>query len=209
MIVYKLTTRDGYTRRGLPGETRWGPRVRNEATGPVPMLCSDGVIHSYPSPGIAALMNPIHAQIEAPICWKAEAGPYLDHDGTKGGHKWVRTLERVPLPKLTTAQRVEIAIRVSLWRPQPREYVTWAHKWLSGEGRSAASAREAWAVTKAAAAWAAWAAESAASEAAAEAAWAAESAAAWAADASSISEGRAFAKRLTALIRRVMKEGRK
>ncbi len=219
MIVFKLTDSDGYTRRGRYNETLWGKGVRHEATG-TGGLCSDGVIHRYDSPELAAFMNPIHAQIERPVCWEAEAGRTVEHDGTKGGSRWLRTLRKVPLPTLTTEQRVEIAIRVALWHRDalPPAYITWAERWLSGEDRSAeaaeeaadeaaraaerAAARAAWAAA-AAEAWAetafAWAAEEEAeAEAEAEAARAAERAAARATD------KRAFAERLTNLIKEVM-----
>ncbi len=214
--VYKLTDSDGYTRRGRYNETLWGKGVRHEATG-TGGLCSPGVIHQYNSPELASFFNPIHANIEHPICWEAEAGRTVEHDGTKGGSRWLRTLRKVPLPTLTTEQRVEIAIRVALWHRSslPSGYITWAERWLAGEDRSAEAARAAEAAAaraeERAAAWAAgaaeaWAAEEAAG--AAEEAWA-EAAEAWAAAeaeraAAMAPDKRAFAKRLTNLIREVL-----
>ncbi len=177
MSVYKLTDPDGYTRRGEAHGTLWGEGVRHEATG-TGGLGSPGVIHQYNSPELASFFNPIHANIEHPICWEAEAGRTVEHDGTKGGSRWLRTLRKVPLPTLTTEQRVEIAIRVALWHRDalPPAYITWAERWLSGEDRSAEAAEEA----------------------ADEAARAAERAAARATD------KRAFAERLTELVRTVV-----
>jgi hypothetical protein len=66
MILYKLTDKDGYTRRGRTGETLWGPGVSHTATGDEAELCTDGVIHAYTDPWLGLFLNPIHANIDHP-----------------------------------------------------------------------------------------------------------------------------------------------
>ncbi len=172
-MKYKLTNQDGYTRKGETNETLWGENVTHAATGEGNELCTDGVIHYYDSPEEAAFYNPIHADIKDPVCWEAK-GRKVAHDGVKGGCKTVTTIRKVPLPEITTEQRVEIAIRCALTVYSNPSFVLWANNWLSGKDRSAAAAA---AAARAAAARAAEAAAVAAAEvaagAAAEVAWAA------------------------------------
>ena len=171
--VYTLTDADGWTRRACANALHWGEGVTHTATG------TDGVVHWYDSPELAAMMDPIHGCYGADaICWRATVADVVDHDGVKGGSRSLTTVERVPLPALTTLQRVEVAIRVSLLCKDgaalPERYLAWAHRWLDGTDRSAATA---WAAVRAAekvrlAVATAWPAE-AAVRAAARAAWAA------------------------------------
>ena len=81
MILYKLTDKDGYTRRGQLGETLWGPGVSRTATGDKAELCTDGVIHAYTNPWLGLFLNPIHANIKQAAraaraaAWAARAAP--------------------------------------------------------------------------------------------------------------------------------------
>ncbi len=180
MIYYKLTDSEGYTRRGRPGETRWGENVTHRAREKGRELCTNQVIHGYRDPLLAQFMNPIHANLSDPICWELR-GCVVADDGTKLGFKTATTLRRVDLPGVTIAQRVRFGILCALEVYHEPSFVAWAQGWLSGPDRSAAeaaarAAEAARAAAKAAraAAWAAWAAAWArAAEAAAEAAWAA------------------------------------
>ena len=67
--LYKLTDRDGFTRRGLTGETKWslGFTLCTSGAGD---LCGPGFIHAYTDPLLAVFLNPIHADILDPIGWR-------------------------------------------------------------------------------------------------------------------------------------------
>lgn len=161
MEKIKLVTQDYKTRKGEKNETLWevGKRVEAVGTGG---LCTDGVIHFYDSIWVALLMNCYHADIPNPRAIVIEVGEVVAHDGTKGGSKWATMLCEIPVPMMTTEQRVEIAIRCALAVSHDPEFVEWANKWLSGEDRSRGVAEEAEWAAKAAAEMAAWAAARAA-----------------------------------------------
>ena len=74
MKVYKLTNQDNKTKNN----TIWGENVTHKTNGEEE-LCGPGWLHFYYSPELAALLNPIHAQIINPKLWEAEAnGKILD-----------------------------------------------------------------------------------------------------------------------------------
>ena len=185
MKLYKLTNQDDTTFKG----TKWGKGVTHKATGKDEHLCSSGFIHAYRDPHQAVFMNPIHGNFQNPHIWECEGDVVID-DTTKVGCKSMTTIKRTRLPRMTTMQRVEIAIHLALIVYKEKDFKTWADNWLSGKDRSrtaaeaAADAAEAAAArtAKAAAAWAAaWAATKAADAAVAKAAAGAAAEAAWAA----------------------------
>jgi hypothetical protein len=179
--LYKLTDKDGYTRRDASNETLWGPNVTHRATG-TGGLCTNGVIHAYEHPLIAAFMNPVHVSFGNPILWIAE-GEITHREGQlKCGCRELTTVKKTRLPKITQEQRIRISIYCALSQFKDPAFETWAKNWLSGKDRTAEAA-------------AAWAAEAAA-RAAARAAEAAARAAARAADFD-----------LLSIIRRVVEKG--
>ena len=105
MKLYKLTDKDGFTRNG----TKWSPGVTHTAQAEGNELDSDQVIHAYPSPEMAAIMNPVHANIVDPILWESE-GDVVVSDGTRVGCKSLTTIRRIMLPEITTKQIVRFAI---------------------------------------------------------------------------------------------------
>ena len=140
-------------------------------------LCGPGWLHCYSDPLLAVLLNPIHADYENPRLFRAHVGGTSKPDhGLKSGYTKMTLIEEIPVPAISTAQRVRFAILCAMKVYQDPGFVQWGENWLSGKDRSAEAARAA-AEAAEAAAWAA--------EAAAEAAWAAEAAraAAWAAEA--------------------------
>ena len=169
MKVYKLTDRDGYTRRGMDGETKWGEGVTHEAVGEGTELCTSGVIHYYDDPALALFTNPAHANLMDPLVWEAEITESAATDGLKGGAKRLTTLHILNVPKPTTEQCVGFGILCSLELLQSGSYKKWANHWLDGTDRSVESA----AVAEAAAAAARAATRAAEAEAAARAAEAA------------------------------------
>lgn len=160
MKYYKLTNSEGKTYN----DTKWGNGVTHRARKAGNNLCSDNVIHVYDHPLKAAMFNPIHANFLNPLLWKCHVKKIVADDGLKVGVKQCTTIEQVPLPEITTNQRVHFAILCALEVYQKESFVKWAKAWLSGENRTRAASEAA-----ARAAWAAWVSE-AASEAAADAA---------------------------------------
>ena len=192
MIVYKLTNQNLQTHGGY----QWEPGVARETDGRG-NLCGPGWLHYYHDPLLSVLLNPIHADIEGPILWEAEAeGLHRDDRGLKGGCTRLTLLRRIELPQITTEQRVRFGILCAKVICDNPAWSAWADRWLDGSDRSQESA---WAAAEAAqaAAEAAWVARAAgwsagwsaarsaarAAEAAADAAWAAAETAARAAEA--------------------------
>jgi hypothetical protein len=175
--VIKLTDKNLQTHGGcqwVVGE--WKKTAGNEK------LCRRGWLHAYDSAGVAAFMNPIHANFKDPIFWCAEvSGKTLNNNGLNCGWTEMRLVTRVAPTEITVRQRIEIAIRCATIVCNSEAWRRWAGRWLDGSDRSQAASEseaaesESEAAAEAEAAEAAWAAERAA-------AWAAERAAAWAAE---------------------------
>jgi len=186
MKLYRLTDANGRTRNN----TQWGENITHVATGNVCKgLCSDAYIHAYENPLIAVLMNAAHANFDNPRMYECE-GEIAARDGQlKCGCRTLTTIREIPLPVVTTTQKVAFALLCVLDVYSEPSFVAWANDWLTGKDRSAdaawAAARAAawaaaWSEDAAAASWAAGAAAAAWSEEASAAEWAAR-AAEWAA----------------------------
>ena len=148
--VYKLTDEKGQTRNA----TQWGEGITHATSGDGD-LCGPGWLHYYSHPILALLMNPQHAAFVNPRLWEAEAGPVQKHDlGRKSGTTQLTTVRELPVPTITTEQRVRFAIRCALAVYVEPAFVAWAQRWVSGEDRSSSAADAAYA----AAAYAAYAA---------------------------------------------------
>jgi len=167
--------------------TRWGRGVTNTKTGEGWKLCASDLFHYYEHPLLASFFDSVHGKFgESATLRTCKPQGRIVSDGTKRGAKTITTGNKIKLPVITTEQRVEIAIRVSLLLEQTEEYTTWANKWLDGTDRSHSTADAAADAAYAAAyaADAAYAAAYAADAAADAAAYAADAyAAAYAADA--------------------------
>jgi hypothetical protein len=173
MRLYKLTDKDGYTRRNEYNETLWGEHVTHKVKGKGTLLCSSDVIHAYTSPYIAVLMNCKHADLNQPKLWLAKGKVVATDHQLKCGVKSLTTIKQIPLPVITLEQKVKIAIYCSLKVYKEPMYVAWAKNWLNGKDRSC----KATAVVAAAAAYAAVAAAADAADHAAAAVAAADAAA--------------------------------
>ena len=174
-IMYKLTDEDMKTH----GEFQWelGKEVRTSGEGD---LCGPGWLHCYSDPLVAILLNPIHANISDPRLFRAMVKGKSKHDhGLKSGYTSMTLVEELPVPEITTEQRVRFAIMCSLKVYHDPGYVAWAENWLSGKDRSEAAAQAACAAAEVA--WTASWAVGSATQAAWAASWAAGSAA-WAAE---------------------------
>jgi hypothetical protein len=170
--LYKLTDENLTTQNN----TLWVINEWKETDGIQQSLCNSSWLHAYEDPYVAAFMYVIHVYYSNPRFFKAEGNGKFLSDGTKCGVTKLRLLEEIPLPTITTEQRVKIAILCALEVCHEASFVTWANNWLSGKDRSEDAA--------AAYADAAYNAARAAAFAAdyADAAYNAARAAAWAAD---------------------------
>jgi hypothetical protein len=149
MIKYKLTRKNDTTYNN----TLWGPGITHETDGSG-KLCSKGWIHYYDSPELAVLLNIIHAGFHSPKLWECEAeGQHLTDKGLKGGCTKLTTVREIPIPKITSIQKIAFAILCSLETINNNEYytdiqltdiqlklVSWARGWLDGSDRSSLSA---------------------------------------------------------------------
>jgi hypothetical protein len=151
-IPCKLTNKDGYTKN----QTLWGENITHEATGSSNQaLCSDGWIHFYEHPLIAVFMNPVHARLNEPRLYSCLIEGEIKKDGQlKSGCKKLTTLSRLPLPVITSEQRIEIGIRCAMIVYKEQHWSLWAQKWLSGEDRTKKSADAAYDTAHDAAAYA-------------------------------------------------------
>jgi hypothetical protein len=174
--LYKLTDEFGNTR----DQTHWAEGTKHEiakelrdSTQP---LCTRHYYHAYENPLVAVFMNPIHANFQNSILWRA-TGWVSKRDGQlKCGCFTLRTLQQIPLPVLTTNQRVRVSIQCTLKRSQTESFKLWAKNWLSGIDRAADAANAAYAANATYAAYAACAAAAADAACAAHAANAANAA---------------------------------
>ncbi len=176
MKLYKITDKNGRTRAGFDNETQWGENIAHKAEGKGQELCTDKVIHAYTDPYLAVFFNPIGGGYNTKTMqlWEAK-GKVVAKASDKVGCKQLTTIKKIPIPKITTDQKVEVAIRCAVQVYKGTRFIKWANDWLDDTDRSRAAGEAAWAAARAAgAARAAWAA----TRAAARAAWAAEAAAA-------------------------------
>jgi len=135
-VMYKLVTQDMKTQNN----THWEIGVTNKAKLPGTNMCSGQVLHCYSNPYLAVLFNPIHANIANPILMEIKCSPIVNTDGLKHACKEQTPIRVIPLPTLTTTQKVAFAIKCALLVCKTPLFITWAEKWLSGEDRSYAAA---------------------------------------------------------------------
>src|ERR1700690_3620410 len=106
MQVYKLTDQANKTYN----DTKWTINKWKETDGSGE-LCSPGWLHFYYSKELAMFLNPIHANIDNPKLWIAEAdGTIKDDSGLKGGATKLRIVEQIQAVKPTKEQCVKFAI---------------------------------------------------------------------------------------------------
>lgn len=134
--LYKLTALDGTTK----GPTQWGEGVTHTAPGGG-ALCTAAWLHAYRDPLLAVMMAPEYGYADGQL-WEAEGEVGID-DGTKVGCTSLTTLRKMPLPVLTTEQRVEVAIRCAMEVYKEPGWTTWAEGWLSGRDRTRSAAADA------------------------------------------------------------------
>ena len=175
LTAYKLLTQDLKSYNNTQwhlGETKRVPDTSNYT------MCSKEVLHCYAHPLLAAFYNPIHANIQNPRLFKIEIDRVVATDGKKQASLEQTLLIELPLPTISTEQRVHIAILCAKTVYTDKAWNAWADSWLSGKDRTTTSA---YAAANAAGYAAAHTADNAAADAANAAAYAAAHAAAYAA----------------------------
>jgi hypothetical protein len=112
MVMIKLTNINGQTRNN----TQWGPGVTHTAAGEGD-LCTKGWIHAYPTENVvlALMLNPIHANFKPVRAWEAIGSGKSKSDGLKIGYESVTTVKELPVPPISTEQRVRFAICLVVW----------------------------------------------------------------------------------------------
>jgi hypothetical protein len=138
-IKFKLTDRNRATHNGfvLPADGGWFYPA--DRTSP-PKPCTDTVLHHYDHPLLAVLFNPTHGNYPNPRLFEIETDEQVGTDGLKGWCRAQRVLRELPLPEVTTDQRVEFAIRVAKRVCADPVWNVWADAWLDGSDRTAARA---------------------------------------------------------------------
>ena len=104
-MYYKLTDQDLQTYKGFQWEIGKWVKAKGEGG-----LCTNGCLHCYGSPLLAVLLNPIHIKIKDPKLFEVEVRGKEDTDGLKYGVSEMRLIREIPLPEITTTQKVAFGI---------------------------------------------------------------------------------------------------
>lgn len=139
MECFKLTGRHLDTYNGfLYTFGVWTPKL-----GGIGKLCSASWYHVYDHPLVAAMFNPMHANIKRPRLFEASYDGRMatfDDNGTKRGVARLRLVKEIPLPALTATQRVRFAIYCARRVYDSGAWTLWSNAWLDGTDRSASTA---------------------------------------------------------------------
>lgn len=136
MKGYKLTDSKGKSYN----DTEWGEGISHKAKKGKMEFCAKTAIHFYADPLLAAFCNTIHGNFIDPILWEGETKGVGKTDGLKSICKEFTTLRQIPLPIITTNQRVTIGIKCALEVYTEPTWVKWAQDWLSNKNRDADAA---------------------------------------------------------------------
>ena len=134
MTIYKLTDENMRTHGGF----QWELNV------PAPELpggrhCTDEVYHWYADPLLAVLLNPVHAGFINPRLFKG-VGIQTGTDGLKCWGITCTLEEEMPLPEISTTQKVAFVILCALEVYKEPSFAAWAKDWLSNKDRDTAHA---------------------------------------------------------------------
>jgi len=130
---YKLTNQKMRTYDGF----QWVLEEWQEAEGSISKsLCTDAWLHCYDSPLLAVLHNPIHADIKNPRLFEVEVdGKSKNDNGVKHGFREMRLVKELPLPKITTIQKIAYSILCAKEVYREKTWNKWADNWLLGKNR--------------------------------------------------------------------------
>ena len=151
MKVYKLTDENMQTHNNFQWELN-----KTYVTSGEGELCGPGFLHSYEHPLLAVLHNPLHADFDLDTARLFEAdasGTILKDNQLKMGSSSLTLIKEIPIPVLTTEQKIKYAIYCAKEVCQNQEWNIWADKWLSGEDRSIKSAEAARAAVMGSSSW--------------------------------------------------------
>jgi len=130
---YKLTTQEMTTAYN----TQWEIGVKRTVKPGKMELCSNTVLHYYDSPVLAVLLNPIHAGTKNPRLFEIKTSKAFVADRLKFGCKSQTLTKEIPLPEITTNQKIAFAILCALEVYQESSFTEWANSWLFGKNRTA------------------------------------------------------------------------
>jgi hypothetical protein len=104
--VYKLTDQHLRTMQACQWEVgQW--KIAGDDPGSI-----GGWLHCYFNPRLAILLNPVHAHIEKPRLWLAEArGRMVEQHRTKWAFSRMRLVKELPIPEMTAAEKLLFAKR--------------------------------------------------------------------------------------------------
>ena len=140
MKKYKLTDKNMRTYNGF----QWELGKEVETDGIAKTLCNDSWLHYYHHPLLAILLNPIHAGIDSPRLFEVKAcGKHLDDKMLKGGCTKMTLVKELPVPVITTNQKIAFGILCALKVYKEKTFVLWANNWLSEKDRSKKSVTDA------------------------------------------------------------------
>src|SRR5262245_43735323 len=106
MKAYKLTRQNLTTYGGFQWEIGKTYKTSGEDD-----LCSGGWLHFYEHPLLAVFHNPIHANYSNPRLFEAKIGQKIKKDcQLKAGTTSLTLLNEIPIPEVTTEQRIRYAI---------------------------------------------------------------------------------------------------
>jgi hypothetical protein len=136
MKYYKLLSKEMTSYK----DTKWeiGIPIKIEKIGNT--MCSDEVLHCYNHPLLAVFLNPIHVNIKEPKLFEIEVDKIVNDDGLKFASKSQTLINEIPLPEISSEQRIEIGIKIAKIVYKDEKWNEWADKWLSGEDRSITAA---------------------------------------------------------------------
>jgi hypothetical protein len=103
-------------------------------------MCSDEVLHCYNHPLLAVFLNSIHADIKEPKLFEIKVDEIVNNDGLKFASKSQTLINEIPLPEISSEQRIEIGIKIAKTVYKDEKWNEWTDKWLSGENRSITAA---------------------------------------------------------------------
>jgi hypothetical protein len=133
---YKLLSKEMTSRN----DTKWELNVPITILKEGNAMCTDQVLHCYNHPLLAAFLNPIHANIKEPRLFEIIVDEIVDNDGLKFASKSQTLINEIPLPEISTEQRITISIKIAKTVYKDEKWNEWADKWLSGEDRSSDAA---------------------------------------------------------------------
>jgi hypothetical protein len=152
MIGYKLVDQNMQTK----GNFQWklGETRTVKSSFKLQPLCSEYWLHFYVDPRLAIIMNPHGAAFKDPLLFRCRPEGKIRHDKgkLKSGCTKMTLVEALPIPNITSIQKIAFGIYASLEVYTDPTYFKWANNWISDVNRDYNAAAAANAATYATAA---------------------------------------------------------